>query len=116
MAIFSYTCIGKDYTFALTSNINFMRVLNSELIAKNTPLRLTREEMEDPQELLRNFFSSFTLNDIREALWDVFSRSLATNDCELGCITHDCLVYYYEEMVRMVEAAGLIYGPKGRTN
>jgi hypothetical protein len=69
-------------------------VLNSAVIAENTPLRLSTEQMANPEGTLRSLYKDFTLHDMREILWDVFSRSLAADDDELGFIpdTKCCFV------------------------
>ena len=89
-------------------------VLNCEVVAENTPLRLSLEQMENPGETLRSLYSNFTLNDMREVLWDVFSERLAAKDDELGFYTRSDLLYYYEQMVHVLEAASMIYRIPGK--
>ena len=86
-----------------------MRVLNSTLIAENIPLCLTDEEVKNPHEVLYEFFTSVFLDETREVLWDVFSRSLITRDEDLGYFPRGELLFYYEELVRLVEASCLLH-------
>jgi hypothetical protein len=91
-----------------------MRVLNSSVIAENLPLRLSLEQMADPGETLRSLFTNWTLDEMREALWDIFSRSLAAKDEDLGPFSASEILFYYEEIIQVLEAACLIYRVPGR--
>jgi hypothetical protein len=88
--------------------------LNSDIIAENIPLRLTVEQMQEPAETLRGLFINFTLNKMREVLWDVFSERVAVNDDELGSYSRYDLLHYYEQMVLVLEAASMIYRIPGK--
>lgn len=91
-----------------------MRVQNSSVIAEYAPLRLTVQQIESPVETLHSLFTNWTLDDMREALWDVFARSLTVKDDDLGYFSREELLYYYEEVVRVLEAACLLYRVPGR--
>jgi len=85
-------------------------VLNSAVIAENTPLRLSTEQIANPEGTLRSLYKDFTLHDMREILWDVFSRSLAADDGELGLYPRYEMLFCYEEIIQVLEAGSLIYG------
>ena len=86
-----------------------MRVLNSTHLAENIPLRLTGEEIQNPQEILYGFFTSVDLDSAREVLWDVFSRTLTSSDEDLGYFPRKEILFYYEVIVRLIEASCLLY-------
>jgi hypothetical protein len=85
-------------------------ILNSAVVAENTPLRLKTTEMTHPEMTLRNLYLDFHLNDMREVLWDVFSRSLIAKDEDLGHFSREDMLFYYEEMVKVLEAGSLLFG------
>jgi hypothetical protein len=91
-----------------------MPLLNSDLIAENIPLRLTQEQMQNPGEALKSLYTNFTLNNMREVLWDAFAYRMTAPDPQLGFFTRDDMLYYYENMIRVLEAASLIYRKPGK--
>ena len=72
----------------------------------NQPLRLTREQKNDPSLVIEDFFECYHLNEVREILWkwmeEVVSshRSIASNPIERS--NH---IYFYEKIEALVEAA-----------
>jgi hypothetical protein len=87
-------------------------VLNSAVIAKNIPLRLSVGQMNDPRETLRRLYEEFSLNEMREVLWDVFGRTLIADDEALRDFSRADLLYYYERFVQILEAGSLVFGER----
>ena len=87
---------------------------NSSVVAEYIPLNLSPEQMEDPKEALRSFFTTWSLDEMRNVLWDVFSRSLTVDDDEMGPFSRKALLFYYEEIVQVLEAACLLHRVPGR--
>jgi hypothetical protein len=75
----------------------------------NQPLRLTKEQMQDPMLILDDFFQCYHLNETRQILWEWFtevissSRSISIEG--LGRSNH---VYFYEKVEEIIEAAFVI--------
>jgi hypothetical protein len=85
-----------------------MPTLFSAVVAENTPLRLTTDQVTDPPQALSDLHAQFTLHNMREILWEVFSRSLLVTDNELGVFSRSDLLRYYGFLVQIVEASSLV--------
>jgi hypothetical protein len=82
---------------------------NRALIASNTPLRLTVEEMDAPSEVVRAYFQVFDLESCREILWVVVSHTICADDEDLGIdVNRHEVLTFYEETERLIEAVHLI--------
>jgi hypothetical protein len=77
-------------------------------IAENCPLRLTGDQIINPEKALTELYPHFTLHNIREMLWEVFSRGLIVNDNELGAFSRADLLRCYTVVVQIVEAGHLV--------
>ena len=84
-------------------------VLNCAVIAKNTPLRLSSDQMSNPREVLRRIYEDFSLNEMREILWETFSQSFTADEDGPHYSRRDML-YYYEMFVQFLEAGSLVFG------
>jgi hypothetical protein len=83
---------------------------NRAFIAHNLPLRLTPEEMDQPAEVIAEFFSGFDLEDCRDILWLALSSTLCLDDEALGnSISRIELLCCFVEIERLIEASFLIY-------
>jgi hypothetical protein len=76
--------------------------------AEISPLRLTTDQIINPEKALTELYPQFTLHNMREMLWEVFSRSLVVNDNELGAFSRVDLLRYYTFVVQIVEAGLLV--------
>jgi hypothetical protein len=86
-----------------------MRHTNKSVIALNTPLRLTPEQIEKPLEVINSFFVGLSLDETREILWEAFSRALCTGEEDSGNLSNKELLYFHEEMEALLEATFLVY-------
>ena len=57
-----------------------MDTTNGQRIALYEPLYLTLGEMKNPQEVLKDFFSTFSLDDVRGILFGAFTSAMCQND------------------------------------
>ena len=80
-----------------------MATLFSAVVNENKPLRLTTDQMIAPDKALSELYPQFTLHDMREVLWEVFSRSLVINDNELGAYSRPDLLRYHALFVQVIE-------------
>jgi hypothetical protein len=73
------------------------------------PLRLGKEERNDPFEVLENFFRDYPLSDCREQLWNMMETCLTTDNTAFGeAEERDMLLQYYKDLESMIEATWLI--------
>src|SRR5579862_3953738 len=96
-----YLCLNKLF---FSRKIPFMANLFSAVVNENKPLRLTTDQMIAPDKALSELYPQFTLHDMREVLWEVFSRSLVVNDNELGVYSRPDLLRYHALFVQVIEA------------
>ena len=82
-----------------------MRHSNKSVIAMNTPLRLSREEMDKPLEVLATFFRELSLDETRDILWEAFGRALCAEDCGPEDLSRTDLLYFHGEIEALIEAA-----------
>lgn len=85
-----------------------MRHTNKSVIALNTPLRLTPDQIETPAGVISEFFSNLSLDETREILWEAFSRALCTNEEGEQELTNRELLYFHGEIEALIEAAFLM--------
>jgi hypothetical protein len=85
-----------------------MANLISAVVNENNPLRLTTDQLIGPDKALAELYPQFTLHDMREVLWEVFSRSLVVKEDELGSYSRPDLLRYHgffvaKDYIRAVE-------------
>jgi len=73
-------------------------------IGRYVPLRLTQEQTETPMEVVSEFFQTYTMDEVRESQWFLFSKTISLDDEELSGISRNDLVFDYEEMGKLIEA------------
>ncbi|XZF15306.1 hypothetical protein ACTHGU_04150 [Chitinophagaceae bacterium MMS25-I14] len=72
------------------------------------PLHLTQEQMNDPQQVLHDFFAVYPVEDIRHLLKEWLDETMLDRD--------DVPVYIillYDDLLPMLEAACLLYRKAG---
>ena len=83
-----------------------MKSYNKHPVWHNQPLRLSREQMQNPAPVIDDFFDTYHLNDVREILWnwmvEVVStpRSISNDPRERN--NH---IFFYENIETLIEAA-----------
>lgn len=86
---------------------------NRSIIAGKAPLRLTPYEMAHPYKVVRSFFKSFYLEDIRQFSWQMMVATLCRSDEDLGTdLSRESMLAFYEEQERALEAMFLIINSK----
>lgn len=76
---------------------------------RNEPLRLTKEQKENPVLIIQGFFECFHLNEVREMLWEwlvevISSRNSISND-GTDRSNH---IYFYEKLEQVLEACFML--------
>jgi hypothetical protein len=82
---------------------------NSAIIAANLPLLLTTDEIEAPEEVVKDFLQTFDLNEIRQKISDISDIAIcAPRDQLRGADRYD-LLFIKRELIRLVEAVYLYH-------
>ena len=80
-----------------------MATLLSAVVNENNQLRLTTDQLIGPDNALADLYPQFSLHDMREVLWEVFSRSLIVKDDDLGSYSRPDLLRYHALFVQVIE-------------
>jgi hypothetical protein len=73
------------------------------------PRKLSREEMENPMQVVHEFFSYGHLPEIRDQLWDLLKTTVTGNYCKmLTRRERSDLVYFYERLEKLIEAVHVL--------
>ncbi len=78
------------------------------------PVWMSPEEMVEPGELLREFCRSWDLADCRFYLWQMLSNSISSNNPRIEA-THGDQLYFFENLMAMIEAVYLTNQPSAAT-
>lgn len=78
---------------------------NHSIIAENTPLFLTIEEMTFPLGVITTMFQGLRLDDMRGLLEEVFESAICRPDDGQGAFSREDLFFLKKEIIRFVEAA-----------
>lgn len=79
-------------------------IRNSAIVAPNTPLNLTLEEIANPNEVVKDFFSCFTLDDFREIMALLLESTLSLSDDHLDGVSRADLIFSGKQFIRFTEA------------
>jgi hypothetical protein len=73
------------------------------------PLRLSKKQMHDPDSVIRDFFVNCHLWQCKEFLWEWLVCTLSSREAlEMRSVSPGDLVYYYQQIETLLEAALLI--------
>ena len=78
------------------------------------PVWMSPEEMAEPGELLREFCRSWDVADCRFYLWQMLSNSISFNNPRIEA-THGDQLYFFENLMAMIEAVYLTNQPSATT-
>jgi hypothetical protein len=88
-----------------------LQIMNSEELAELNyrPSRMQFVGAQNPKQAIDYFFDSFTLQECREILWDLYAKCVLCYDSE-GTHHDDAArkVHFYEYAEMLIEAAWLI--------
>lgn len=68
------------------------------------PFKLTIEEIENPQIVLDDFFSWYSLLEVRKTLRDILINALTVEDAPASNY-----LFFWEQLERLIEAASVIH-------
>src|SRR5262245_20863451 len=76
------------------------------------PRKLSQEQVEDPQQVLDELFDYAHLLQWREALWEWLKVAVSGNYKKESRRDRSNLLYFYEKVEMLVEAAHIIHQQK----
>ena len=74
-------------------------------IADNKILNLSHDQILCPERTLSQLYPKFALDQMRKALWEVFSRSIIVEYGQLGKFSRQDLLRYHDTCVQIIEAS-----------
>ena len=77
-------------------------------INDNKILNLSNYQILCPDRTLSELYPKFTLDQMRKALWEAFSRSIIVEDAQLGKFSRPDLLRYHDTCVQIIEAGFFI--------
>lgn len=102
-----YNKKDRDFMVRSTKNLYFY----------NYPIKLTKKQRRNPRRVFRDFFLDFHLVDIRKILWDWMTAAVT---CDREPFNEpggrNDVLYFYERLEILLEAAYLIYEERRRRN
>jgi hypothetical protein len=85
-----------------------LKEMHSLPIADNKILNLSHDQIMVPERTLSELYPKFTLDDMRKALWEVFSRGIVVTDAQLGKFSRSDLLRYHDICLQIIEAGFFI--------
>jgi hypothetical protein len=73
------------------------------------PRKLTPEEIEQPGKVLEDFFQYAHLPQLRSFLWEAMKTMVTGNFAQLKCRERMNLIYFYEQVEKLVEVAHVMH-------
>ena len=73
------------------------------------PRKLSKEEIENPYQVIHAFFDYAHLPQIREHLWEWLKLTVSGNYNKESCRERTNLLYFYEKIEQLVEAVHIIH-------
>ena len=86
---------------------SLLREMHTLPIADNKILSLNHDQILCPERTLSELYPKFTLDDMRKALWEVFSRSIIVTDPQLGKFSRPDLLVIMTHVFRSLRLASL---------
>jgi hypothetical protein len=74
------------------------------------PRKLSKEETENPMQVVHDFFSYGHIPEIREQLWELLFATVTGNFCKmLSRQERSNMVYFYTRLEKVIEAVHIIH-------
>ncbi len=73
------------------------------------PRKLTAEEIDNPELVIEEFFQFAHLPQVRSLMWEGMKTMVAGTYVQLKSKERSNLIYFYEQMEKLVEVAHVIY-------
>jgi len=76
------------------------------------PRKLSKEEIENPYDVIDNFFDFAHLPQIRDELWEMLKLTVTSSYHIQPRRDRANLLYFYEKLEQLIEAAHVIHRKK----
>lgn len=86
-----------------------MRTFEKQEAWELKPRGLTIDESENPEHAIRDIFEYATLPQLRWQLWEAAKTLVAGDFHHLKTRDRSGLIYFYEQMERLIEVAHVIH-------
>jgi hypothetical protein len=80
--------------------------------AELEPRKLSKEEIEDPYQVIYELFDYAHLPQIRESIWEWLKATTSGNYHKLSVSERGNLLYLYEKIEKLIEAAHIIHNKR----
>jgi hypothetical protein len=77
-----------------------------------TPRKLSKEEIENPYQVIHEFFDFAHLPEVRQALWYWLALTVTGSYHRKSCADKSNLIYLYERVEKLMEAVHIIHQRK----
>ncbi len=79
------------------------------------PRKLTLEEIEHPEKVIEDFFQYAQLPEVRWIMWEGTKTMVTGNFVRLKVSERSSLIYFYEQMEKLVESVFVLHRKMNRT-
>lgn len=80
------------------------------------PRKLTVEEIENPEKVIEDFFQYAQLPEIRWIMWESVKTLVTGSFTHLKSRERSSLIYFYEQMEKLIECVHVMHSKKARCN
>jgi hypothetical protein len=85
------------------------RITNRRILANNTPLLLTTEEIENPENVLKQFCNDFHLDRMKDTFGEVVSLAMSVDYEDLNEFTPREMLTFFYKIDLFLEAIYILY-------
>ena len=77
--------------------------------AELEPRNLSKEEIENPYQVIDSFFDYAHLPQVREQLWEWLALTVSGSYHKKSCIERADLIYFYGKVELLIEAVHILH-------
>lgn len=78
------------------------------------PRKLTVDEVENPEKVIKDFFQYAQLPQVRWILWEGMKTMVTGGFAHLRSRDRASLIYFYEQMEKLIEGVHVIHSRKAQ--
>lgn len=76
------------------------------------PRKLTVEEIENPETVIEDFFQYAQMPQVRWIMWESVKTLVTGNFAHLKSRERSSLIYFYEQVEKLIEVVNVMYSKK----
>jgi hypothetical protein len=80
------------------------------------PRKLTPEEIENPEKVVEDFFQYAQLPEVRWIMWEGVKTMVTGNFANLKTRERTSLIYFYEQVEKLIEGVHVMHRKKTHCN